>query len=61
MERAFGNIVNEMMNYMAVIYISSPTLKLDCPLIKYPIPAAEPAAEPAIELTMELAAELAVY
>ena len=31
---------------MVVTYTPSPTLKLDYPLIKYSIPAAEPSVEP---------------
>jgi hypothetical protein len=28
--------------YTAVICVPSPTLELDCPLVKYPTPTAEP-------------------
>ena len=37
---------------MAVTYILSPTLELDCPLVKYSLPTAEPAMEPIIEPTV---------
>ena len=45
---------------MAVTYILSPTLELDCPLVKYSLSATEPAVKPAVELIIKLAAESAV-
>ena len=32
--------------YTAVTYVPSPTLELDCPLVKYPTPTTEPATKP---------------
>ena len=34
---------------MAVIYIPSPTLELNCPLVKHSSPTIEPSTEPSIE------------
>ena len=50
---ALGNIVIKQTNknlYTAVTYIPSPTLELNCPLVKHSTPTAEPAAEPTAEL-----------
>ena len=43
---------------MAIIYIPSPTLELNCPLVKYFLPTTEPAAKPAVEPVIELTVEL---
>ena len=47
--------------YTVVTCVPSPTLELDCPLVKHPTPVVEPAAEPVAEPVAELIAELAVY
>ena len=39
-------MANKRTDYTVVLYIPSPTLKLNYPLVKYPIPMTEPAIEP---------------
>jgi len=47
---ALGNIVIKQTNrnLLYLTCVPSSTLKLNYPLVKYPIPMAEPAAEPAV-------------
>ena len=40
-------------SFTAIDYTPSPTLKLDCPLVKHSEPAAEPVTEPAAVLAAE--------
>ena len=46
-------MVNKWIACTTVIYIPSPTLELDYPLVEHPTPAAEPTIEPIAKPAVE--------